>query len=58
MISKQIWNSFVVKIRSGYFSFTRSQPADTQRDIELLNRIPEVKYNYEQFQEPLIGLDN
>ena len=60
MISKQIWISFAGKIVkvTGYLGFMQSQPVDTQHDIELLNRIPEVKYNYKQFQEPLIGLDN
>ena len=59
MISKQIWNLFASKIVKiiGYFSFM-SQPVNMQHDIELRNRIPEVKYNYKQFQEPLIGLDN
>ena len=59
-ISKQIWISFAGKIVkvTGYLGFMQSQPVDIQHDIELLNRIPEVKYNYKQFQEPLIGLDN
>ena len=58
--SKQVWKSFVVKIVkiTGYFSFMQSQPVDRQRDIELLNKIPEVTYNYKEFQEPLIGQDN
>ena len=60
VISKQIRNFFASKIVkiTGYFNFTRSQQVDMQHDIELCNRIPEVKYNYKQFQEPLIGLDN
>ena len=60
MISRQAWNSIAGKILKivGYFRFMQSQPVDTQCDIELLNRIPEVKYNYKQFQEPLIGQDN
>ena len=60
MISKQTWNSIagkIVKI-AGYFRFMQSQPVNMQHDIELRNRIPEVKYNYKQFQEPLIGLDS
>ena len=58
--SKQVWKSFIVKIVkiTGYFSFMQSQPVDRQRDIELLNKIPEVTYNYKEFQEPLIGQDN
>ena len=58
--SKQVWKSFVVKIVkiTGYFSFMQSQPVDRQCDIELLNKIPEVTYNYKEFQEPLIGQDN
>ena len=58
--SKQVWKSFVVKIVkiTGYFSFMQSQPVDRQHDIELLNKIPEVTYNYKEFQEPLIGQDN
>ena len=29
----------------------------TNRQIELINAAPEVKYNYKEFQEPLIGQD-
>ena len=60
MISKRIWNSSADKIMkiTECLSFMQSRQVDTQHDIELLNRIPEVKYNYKQFQEPLIGLDN
>jgi len=30
---------------------------NTKRQIELINTVPEVKYNYKEFQEPLIGQD-
>ena len=57
MSSKQVWKSFVVKIVK-ITSLMQSQPVHRQCDIELLNKIPEVKYNYKEFQEPLIGQDS
>ncbi|XP_065893254.1 uncharacterized protein [Dysidea avara] len=42
---------------SKYFSFMKSNSAITQQDLQLLNVVPEVAYNYKEFQEPLIGQD-
>jgi len=60
-ISRQIWKSFAVNLLKmkvgGCFSTTQSQPINMQCDMEYLNRIPEVEYNFEEFQEPLIGQD-
>ena len=61
-VLKRIQKSFpvkIVKMKMGEcFSFIRPRSADIQYDIELFNKIPEVKYNFKEFQEPLIGQDN
>ena len=54
-VLKQIQKLFPAKIVK---NFLQSWSADTQHDIELHNKIPEVKYDYKEFQEPLIGQDN
>ena len=54
-VLKQIQKLFPAKIVK---NFLQPQSADTQHDIELHNKIPEVKYDYKEFQEPLIGQDN
>ena len=62
MFSKQIQKLSAVKKMgtkmSGCFSFLKSRSADIQHDMELFNKIPEAKYNFKEFQEPLIGQDN
>jgi len=41
---------------SKYVSHCRkSHTVVTQLDSQLLNPVPEVAYNYKEFQEPLIG---
>ena len=40
-----------------YFSFMKSDATITQLDLQLLNPVPDVAYNYKEFQEPLIGQD-
>ena len=62
MFSKQIQKLSAVKKMgmkmSGCFSFLKSRSVDIQRDMELFNKIPEIKYNFKEFREPLIGQDN
>ena len=61
-VLKRIQKSFSVKIiimkMGGCFSFIRSRSTNVQHDTELFNKIAEVKYNFKEFQEPLIGQDN
>ena len=46
-----------LKLNLKYFSFAQSPPTSSPQCLELCNAIPEVKYNYKEFQEPLIGQD-
>ena len=45
---------FVRRYFAKYFSFIQQV---NQQDLQLHNAIPEVKYNYKEFQEPLIEYD-
>jgi len=41
---------------SNYFRKSTSKNTPP-KSIELVNAVPEVAYNYKEFQEPLIGQD-
>ena len=43
-------------ISKSLFSFWHKSRTDQQQPIELVNAVPEVDYNYKEFQEPLIGI--
>ena len=45
----------VIKISRYFGKLTSTR--NPQKSIELVNAVPEVKYNYKEFQEPLIGQD-
>jgi len=47
--------SFVRRYFAKHFSF---KPAIIQQDLQLHNAIPEITYNYKEFQEPLIEYSN
>ena len=40
-----------------YFGFVQDNAPITRQDFKLLNQVPEIAYNYREFQEPMIGQD-
>ena len=46
----------MIKKLTSYFMTLRGA-SSPPKSIELVNAVPEVKYNYKEFQEPLIGQD-
>ena len=47
--------TIVIKLGKWFSCFRKQQ--SQRRPIELANVVPEVKYNYKEFREPLIGQD-
>ena len=54
---KLCWMS-LAKLHSKYFNRKQPQLITSPQFIVLRNMPPEVKYNYTEFREPLIGQDN
>jgi len=48
---------FPRKCLAKFFSFIKPVLSNFQLEVELRNPVPEIQYNYKEFQEPLIGYD-